>query len=231
MGQSGQWEILNEGIGGWPTTFPTDINFVNDKVGWLTGENSLLKTEDCGETWKEIKLIENNETNLDDIIMATETIGWAINNNKVFWTEDGGKTWRFVNENNNIDNYGLISASDDSVAFVGGNYGMGYEGMILKTTDAGDNWINISPDIHNRSLNEIQIIDRDHVLILGRVMKEFEGGWIERELCILRTKNGGESWDEILLSEFSKGDYAHAHGLQYLNDSTAFFLADRDVGT
>jgi len=45
---SGQWEILNEG-GDIET-----IDFVNNQVGWIAGENTLIKTEDGGETWVSI---------------------------------------------------------------------------------------------------------------------------------------------------------------------------------
>ena len=63
----GQWEILNEG-----GDFKT-IDFVNDQVGWIAGEGTLLKTENGGGTWESIPIQE--DWRIRNIDFINESIG------------------------------------------------------------------------------------------------------------------------------------------------------------
>ncbi len=217
----GKWEVLNEGISSWLD----NIYFLNDNVGWLSS-NPIYKTEDGGETWKEIKILYSDVNSVANPKMTSEAIGWAVDHNchAILRTADGGQNWHLVYEIAN-QNYQKVylNAVSDSLAYLVNSYRIGdeYISSIIKTKDAGDNWIEVLPDFYDRQLREIQLVNNDLALVLGRVVDDRDGELEEREGSILRTRNGGDSWDETLLSE---GIYAQ--NLQYINDSTAYFLAE-----
>jgi photosystem II stability/assembly factor-like uncharacterized protein len=66
---NGQWEILNEG-GSYRS-----IDFINDQVGWIAGDGTLLKTMDGGETWDFVSM--DSARNIVEIDFVNETVGWA----------------------------------------------------------------------------------------------------------------------------------------------------------
>jgi photosystem II stability/assembly factor-like uncharacterized protein len=46
------WDTINHNLG---NLFSSDIEFVNDSIGYIAGNNGFLaKTYDCGNTWLEI---------------------------------------------------------------------------------------------------------------------------------------------------------------------------------
>ena len=67
---SGQWEILNEG------KYVRTIDFVNEDIGWMAGNGTLLKTEDGGEIWNSIVVNEN--ISITQIDFINPSLGWAI---------------------------------------------------------------------------------------------------------------------------------------------------------
>ena len=55
----------------------TTIDFINDDIGWIAGDNgTLLKTVDGGENWNTIQLDEDWDISMIDFI--NDSIGWAI---------------------------------------------------------------------------------------------------------------------------------------------------------
>lgn len=70
----------------------TEIDFVNDQVGYISAEyNLILKTTDGGNTWKEL------HTEYDHLLAVSflnENIGFVAGEyGKNFATSDGGNTW------------------------------------------------------------------------------------------------------------------------------------------
>ena len=85
----------------WKASFPTD------KIGFVTiqsynpdkaiKQQRLAKTEDGGETWKEINLVEDYGAREFGVGFINENHGYVGTLNSGFETKDGGKTWDAVN--------------------------------------------------------------------------------------------------------------------------------------
>jgi len=188
------------------------VDFINEKIGWMAGPGTMLKTENGGESW------ENIPTELDfhRIDFVNEFVGWAIGNGSIVYrTEDGGKTWRRLKRFRDDYDFTSISAVDDKIVYIVAIVtGTPYPcGAIVKSLDSGASWQEITPAYDRWDLESVWAIDGETCVISGR-SSSWGGG-------ILRTFDGGKSWDEKKVSEFD-GIY----DLQFINDSTGYFLAD-----
>jgi len=72
-----------------------------------------------------------------------------------------------------------VEFATDEIGFIAG-----WDGLLLKTTDAGNNWIEIQP-LTSNDLEDIFFLNENNGWIVG------EGG------TVLITSDGGESWDSI----------------------------------
>ncbi len=209
------WHILNEGSHG----NITSIDFVSQTKGWAVGYNGLLlKTEDGGETWTNLVYKEGAQIYIIDFVNATTgyAYGWDPDNgeNVIIKTIDGGKNWTVKHDTTDYS-IGIIQAVNESIVFA-----IGYNGLILKTTDGGDNWNNISPFNENNNFRSIWFFNELDGIIIGSNHDTEKATGL-----ILKTDNGGEKWDYMMETKFQ--DMAE---LQFINDSTGFFLAWNDSG-
>ena len=200
-----QWEILNEGTKGGFNT----IDFVNENVGWIAGDKGTLKnTQDGGENWNAITI--NEEWNISTIDFITESIGWLIGNDEdysfIMKSIDGGNNWTIQKQIEFALN--AIYAVDENNAYVGCG-----DGKILKTTNGGVEWSNIQLN-SQYDFYSIWALNPQVVVLVGKYLEEPYKG------IIVRTEDSGSSWQEIIVPEFSR-----ITDLQFLNDSTCYFLA------
>jgi len=210
-----QWETLNEGFG---TVF--DIDFTSEQTGWLSGRNKLFKTEDGGENWDEIHLPQNI---VFYRFFFSDSIAWAYGystldeKNYIYKSDNGGSLWHksyAIPENYGFEN---ISIVNDSVVFVVGiftdtNYCAGW---VIKTLDGGTNWDEITPvsPINHLYPNKIYFFDVLNGIVIGEC---------DEKIAILRTADGGNSWETQKIEQFTSID-----GIQVGKDSTLYFIATK----
>ncbi len=191
------------------------MDFTNETIGWIAGENgSMIKTEDGGKTWFALPL--DSSWQFDMINFVNDSVGWAIGWEKnkgkmIFKTEDGGWTWDIKHEN--IENYlnAIYAGSDSFACYVG-------YATIFKTEDSGNVWTDITPDFECE-LFSIWFWDPNIGIATGSYNENEEV-----KSVIFRTEDGGESWEEVIFPELEK-----IFDLQFLDDSTGYFLAAEDI--
>ncbi len=206
-----QWEILNEGMEGDLST----MDFVSEKIGWAAGEGTLIKTEDGGQSWFRLPIDEALDINWDirNIDFVNDSVGWAVvgyDSVKVIKTRDAGHTWSLQYEIGASSWDDLICAVNDSVV-----YAMGKD-WILKTIDGGESWQDVYPNSLDRYLRSIWFLNSDVGIVAGANSENDASKGLVR-----RTYDGGTTWDDIIFPEFRS-----ISNLQFINDSTGFFLAD-----
>jgi len=214
----GQWEILNEGVKGDINT----IDFVNDNIGWIGGSDGLLlKTQDGGQTWQSIPLDKNWSINKIDFL--DESVGWAIGN--VYYeaiilkTYNGGQTWSVQASWPNADLNLMRVMNTDVVYAVGSQYNpysFSNDAKIFKTADGGVKWVDITLRNSSRNLQSIWFLNSQVGLVTGF----FHSSDTAQNAIVWSTNDGGMTWEEIIISELS-----WIRNLQFVNDSTAYFLA------
>jgi photosystem II stability/assembly factor-like uncharacterized protein len=77
----------------------SDLHFINEHEGWLTGEYRLYHTVDGGKTWREVPL-PTEDVQLSSGYFADSNNGWVIAAPKtddatgMYRTANGGKRWQ-----------------------------------------------------------------------------------------------------------------------------------------
>jgi photosystem II stability/assembly factor-like uncharacterized protein len=113
---------------------------------------------------------------------------------------------------------GLVSGDHLlDVSFINKNTGWacGSGGKIIKTTNAGTNWILQNTGITNKELVGIHAVDSEYVYCVGFFQ------------TILKTTNGGTNWTVIRNGPWGQG--ASFEGLYFLNHNTGWMLRNEYV--
>ena len=212
---NGQWDILNEG-----GDFQS-IDFVNENVGWIIGENDLHKTVDGGDTWQKITLDENINIFKADFI--NELIGWGISEEEfIYKTLDGGSSWFIQEIFNDYVMFDLQIVTDSCVYISAHTYHPIEHSILLKTVDGGNHWTEITRNETNRKYQLIWFQDIENGIFVGT---EYNGS-NPYKCIILRTDDGGSTWSEQQTMQF---DILNI--IRPINDSTAFFKTTYDNWT
>jgi photosystem II stability/assembly factor-like uncharacterized protein len=175
----------------------TDIFFVNDSVGFISGGNMLFKTNDGGRQWKEMVYPrEEFETiNIEEIFFLNTDIGFAafskcLNENDSgcsggwMMTSDGGLSWKRVELTVPVTSIFFISTSTGylSTSKIIEDYWDAYvRYTILKTIDGGETWEQVFEN--SALLGDLKV----------RFLNE-ELGYAFQIDNIYSTTNGGKTW-------------------------------------
>lgn len=158
---------------------------------WAMGNSSdsgyVMKTSDAGLTWS--KKTFNRGINAGALRNAS--LGWISGaNNQIFKTTDGGNSWVSQAPSNVSADYYDIQVLNDQTLWVAG-YNDSDEGVVIKSTDGGQTWMNVQ-SIANEAINSIFFIDDQKGWAVGN------GG------VIRKTSDGGQSWSADTI-EFESG--------------------------
>jgi photosystem II stability/assembly factor-like uncharacterized protein len=137
-----------------------DLQFINDRTGFITTSNGkLIKTIDGGATWS-VHLVMAN-TPLNRCYFATAQIGWVVSNNGLIMkTINGGQSW--VNQTSGQ------TATWNGIHFLSTQEGYvaGTNGTLIKTSDGGSSWVTVVTNTH-QNLNDITFTASNKGFIVG----------------------------------------------------------------
>ena len=116
-----------------------DVDFIDNKKGFLVGSNRLIaETNDGGDTWEKRNLDISSEENfrLLDIDFKGDE-GWLIGQpSLVMHTLDAGKNWTRLSLGNKLPGQPfLVTTVDDGIAELATT-----AGAIYQTSDSGESW-------------------------------------------------------------------------------------------
>lgn len=167
-----------------------NIQFVSLKIGWAVGRDGLQKTEDGGQSWKQIADARMPEV---QPVMAfiDEKIGFVTFNTGLKRTTDGGKTWQMLRPEAAADiDTGRWQIS--SISFINAAEGwVLYQNCmppscatrLLKTEDGGDTFVLVDDiGIRMRPGHNIFFLDKN------------QGWWFGQEYGYDKTVDGGITW-------------------------------------
>ncbi|HMD90619.1 MAG TPA: YCF48-related protein [Anaerolineaceae bacterium] len=180
-------------------------SFYNAQTGWrLTttasnSQNQLQQTSDGGKTWQTLKVVSWQNSQFDFVDqqngMAIVTIGAA---SALLSTADGGKTWQEIKpvaaatiaaarlNLNNIKIY--TEKSGWATAYIpDGNT------FLLHTTDGGQTWQDVTPDIVANVPFSTSFLDENTAWVYSQNSNTGQTSGAN----LLRTTDGGSTWKVI----------------------------------
>ncbi len=176
--------------------------FYNDMFGW----SYILKSSDRGDHWKLLNfswpLTDVHFMNRENGMISGIQYGLHGHNTAILQlTENGGNTWSYSYIPGLTPN--KIYFVTESVGFMSSVSGE----SVYTTSDGGADW----------SLNES--IDVRDMHLLNRSV-----GWMVYQTQILKTKNGGTTWD---LKYKNRLDYFnYFNSLYFINENTGYVVGD-----
>jgi photosystem II stability/assembly factor-like uncharacterized protein len=156
------------------------IFFVNSNTGYASGYQTILKTTDAGATW--IPKITTFSYYLFAIHFTDVNTGYVAGNlGTILKTTNGGDNWVLLNSGTNQSLWGLHFADASTGVAVGGASN-NTANLILRTTDAGNNWAAVTYTYSTCLLWSVRFISPTTGYIIG---------WCSQ---VLKTTNGGLNW-------------------------------------
>lgn len=169
------------------------LDFVNEQVGYIGGDQVLLKTVDGGISWQEVMVeslmtINNEDWIISDIQFFTETHGRIVMGQWQGMAEtlDGGITWsNLTPASSGFCQFGSIYFFDAEHGMAGG--AGCFESGIIDQYDNGTWSLTTIPGTFdtNDLVTNFDFIDDNNGLACTRASR------------ILRTTDGGLNWDSI----------------------------------
>lgn len=125
------------------------IQFINNKIGFIAGNRVILKTVDGGDTW--VKIRESTKINFTSIHFENENLGYAGGNDEtyshLYKTTDGGLTWVEVSggaTNEGIRIVAIFTMGTNKVTYLENYYSNPIKGYVVSSIDGGVNWVSNS---------------------------------------------------------------------------------------
>jgi photosystem II stability/assembly factor-like uncharacterized protein len=142
------WTIQPSGV----TARLRGVSASSDRVVWASGSaNTILRSEDGGNTWKKLQSPTTDRLDFRDIDAVSDTTAYVLSIGKgplsrIYKTSDGGATWelRFANADPEAffdamtfwdDAHGIAVSDTVNGAFV-----------IIRTDDGGQHWTRVPAD-------------------------------------------------------------------------------------
>lgn len=176
-----------------------DIDFVDERNGWIVGRMGVLRTEDGGASWERVD--ENLDMAGESLDMLDVLNGWMVGKfGLVLHTVDGGVTWEKIPALGNLE--GLSGDEKPhlrSVHFIDEDHGWAagswsempqfeqfHWGVIIHTRDGGETWQHQIEGLESY-LTAIRFADRKTGWAVGYNRKRGQSQ-------ILVTEDGGNNW-------------------------------------
>lgn len=173
------WTALNTGT----SSFFYSLLFLNNNTGWAAGQNqTVVKTTDGGSNWS----VQNTGTGaiwLWNVRFINENTGWISGSDNIFKTTNGGTNWNKISVGLPLTGFNFSGMTVTSTPLI---FATGTSGMIIKSSNLGDNWSSLLTGTTD-NLSGIHFINQATGYICG-----YYG--IIGNSSIHKTTDGGNTW-------------------------------------
>lgn len=188
-------------VGGWGNQL-TGIVWVNEEVGYISGNQVILKSIDGGLSWTEQEAPTKNRMLAVDFV--NETLGLMVGENgQVYRTTNGGSSWQLVNIGTSV-RLNKVKFLTASRAYI-----IGEGGETYRSTNGGQSWarqnIGTNADLH------------------GLYFANADTGYVAAANGqVIRTFNGGNNW-----SSSNTGQNMTLNDVYFVNGNTGYVVGNQ----
>lgn len=222
--------------------------FLNKNIGWVISKTELLKTEDGGTSWEQIKLGMPEKVTIKDVYFINQDLGWIVaqdneitpnptTNEYHFWvlkTNDGGKNWQHQYENTDTKIFQMYFTNENNGWIIGEKYIKSPHwnrlALVLRTTNQGETWTDDSQDINKTLVQSFGGVNEQIRYIFAKNSKNVILLTSERK--IFRSLYNGENWTFDREIAFEKNRKVKIGNDEHLSDLgfSALKLGERENG-
>lgn len=159
----------------------------------------------CETIWAQLELIPINtdvEASFRGLSVVDHNVAWVSGSNGTMGiTVDGGKTWRFISvPEHDASDFRSIYAFDKNKAVIAN---AGSPAHILVTNDGGQSWKVVYNNSHEAAfIDGVDFWDKKNGLMYGDP--------IDGKMLIIRTSDGGTTWQELPGPALDEGEASFA---------------------
>lgn len=156
-----------------------DIFFINENIGWVVGNGgTIYYTSDGGQNWT----TQNSgvTVNLFDVHFIDPNVGWISAGEQILHTTNGGSSWQVIWTDTLTQEFTLNSVAfiDADTGWAGGTMYPSGEGILMQTTNGGEEWYGVEgyvlgafpfewKPIQVDGVADMQVINGDSVVAVG----------------------------------------------------------------
>ncbi len=168
-----------------------DNCFINENTGFLVGNRGVVvTTTNSGINWQTMYLPTTQ--NLNAVKFIDLNTGYIVgDSSKIFMSINGGLNWNKINYSGNSKFNDINFYNNNNGLITGSNF-------ILKTTNSGQNWVNILTLSSGYNLKKISYLDSNIIFVVGQKYIGGLPGYYRSVL--LKSTNSGLNWTETNLN-------------------------------
>lgn len=187
-------------VGSWGNDYKS-IQWVNSNVGYIGGENILLKSIDGGLSWVEMELPAR--MNVNDVSFFDDKNGILLGDEGLIYrSTDGGLSWSKYAYPEGKELSNVVHVDENNVLVCGDS------GTIIRSSNSGATWVKV--DVPTAaSVNHLYFVD------------EFLGYAVTADSEILKTTNAGLTWQL-----FDSGFDVPLNAIYFTNDTTGYAVGN-----
>lgn len=192
------WKII-------PSNVTSNLNQIKmfEQVGYILSDNTLLKTENGGDTWFELEKPDLSYPYLSKMYFYSANIGFLLGERKLYKTTDGGKSWKKQTTPNTFDTQTDLSFINETTGFM-----CGRSKSLFFTTNGGDSWQAATPPATTDFFTNFLTINFTSANI---------GYLSDQNGNIYQTNNSGVTWNKISTT-------VAASKITFINANTAYLV-------
>ncbi|MCD4730864.1 MAG: hypothetical protein K8R74_09710, partial [Bacteroidales bacterium] len=185
---SGDIAYTNDGGISWQTQYDkpdysfSSVYFIDNQTGWVVGWSEVLKTTDGGQNWSLQEIPNPLGLDVESVFFLNQDTGWIAGSYKtIYYTEDGGENWNIQHPYELSGHYFLYDIQFNDYmngCAVGGKLMSPELGIILTTSNGGEDWAELNP-ANSEEFIKVQYITAEIIWACdrgGKLFKSLDGG-------------------------------------------------------
>ena len=225
----------------------TTVHFFDAQHGFIAG-SGIFRTTDSGQTWQDFRSNDNGDTwsatyvtgaisppGCQAIAFGSPTVGIIVRshdenqliNSSILRTTDSGVTWNKVAIP--AADIGQATLADvcftnpQAVVAVGNHPESG--SVILRSTDSGATWSATTLELV-RDLRAVHFVNEQ----IGFAVGSFGSGSINTGSCVVKTADGGASWQRVAFETEGQTIFGHYYGVFFADADNGWVIGDLPQG-